>query len=223
MTTDATEQTLETIGRAGIVAIIRLDDLSAAAQLARALLAGGITALEFTLTNPDAIRVVRELRAQLPDFDQGRAVIGVGTVMSPEAALEAIEAGAQFIVSPSTDLRTITRCHELGVACMPGAMTPTEIVAAWEAGASAVKVFPARALGPGYLKDIREPLPHIRLMPTGGIGPDNIADYLQAGAFAVGMGGNLLDKQLIRAGDWQALTDGAARVVERVRQARSEG
>ncbi len=196
--------------RAGrVIAIVRLDDLSAAIDLSRALLAGGIRALEFTLTNPDAIQAMREVKDALPEFARGEAVIGLGTVLNPEQARASIEAGTQFIVSPTTNLQTMEVCRQMNVAVMPGAFTPTEILAAWEAGASAVKVFPARSLGPGYFKDVREPLPFLRLIPTGGIDRDNLGAYLKAGAFAVGVGGNLIHKQLVAEHHWTALTERA--------------
>jgi len=203
------DEVLEVIHINHIIAIVRLNDLSAAIDLTRALLDGGIRALEFTLSNPDAIKALLAVKAALPEFDRGEAVIGIGTVLNADQARAAIEAGAQFIVSPTTNLATIDVCRQLKVAVMPGAFTPTEILAAWEAGASAVKVFPARSVGPSYVKDVREPLPFLRLIPTGGIDRNNLKDYLTNGAFAVGVGGNLVDQQLIAAREWAALTDRA--------------
>jgi 2-dehydro-3-deoxyphosphogluconate aldolase/(4S)-4-hydroxy-2-oxoglutarate aldolase len=203
------DQVLEVMRASRLIAIVRLNDLSTAIDLSRALLAGGIRALEFTLSNPAAIKALAEVKAALPEFDRGEAVIGLGTVLNADQARAAIEAGAQFIVSPATNFATIETCRQLSVAVMPGALTPTEILAAWEAGASAVKVFPARSLGPTYLKDVREPLPFLRLIPTGGIDQHNLQEYLRSGAFAVGVGGSLVDKQLVAARDWAALTDRA--------------
>ncbi len=197
------------IGRHKLIAIVRVNDLSSAVDLARALLDGGLCAIEFTLTNPEAIGAVHEVKTALPEFERGEAAIGLGSVLQPDQARAAIEAGAQFIVSPTTNNRTIEVCKSLNVPVIPGALTPTEILAAWEAGASAVKVFPARSVGPAYLKDVREPLPFLRLIPTGGIDLDNLAAYLKSGAFAVGVGGKLADRQLIAARDWAALTDRA--------------
>jgi 2-dehydro-3-deoxyphosphogluconate aldolase/(4S)-4-hydroxy-2-oxoglutarate aldolase len=203
------DEVLEVIHANCIIAIVRLDDLSTAIDLTRALLDGGIRALEFTLSNPDAIKAMAEVKAALPEFGRGDAVIGIGTVLNPDQALTAEEAGAQFIVSPTTNLATIAVCRQLQIAVMPGAFTPTEILGAWEAGASAVKVFPARSVGPSYVKEVREPLPFLRLIPTGGINQANIGDYLKNGAFAVGVGGNLVDKQLVATRDWAAITDRA--------------
>ncbi len=214
------EQVLEIMGVGGVVAIVRLADLSQAVALSRALLKGGITALEFTLTNPEALKAMAQVRDELPEFAVGKAVIGAGTVLNAEAAHSSIEAGAQFIVAPNTNFGTIEECKKAGVAVMPGAMTPTEIVAAWEAGASVVKVFPARGLGPAYIKDLREPLPDLKLMPTGGVNLDNTAEYIKNGAIAVGVGGNLVDKQLIATHNWNALTEKAAAYIREVKRAK---
>jgi 2-dehydro-3-deoxyphosphogluconate aldolase / (4S)-4-hydroxy-2-oxoglutarate aldolase len=208
------DEVLEVIHANRIIAIVRLNDLSAALDLTHALLDGGIRALEFTLSNPEAISAMAEVKAAVPEFDRGAAVIGVGSVLNAAQARASIEAGAQFIVAPTTNLATIEVCQQMKVAVMPGAFTPTEILAAWEAGASAVKVFPARSVGPSYVKDVREPLPFLRLIPTGGIDRSNLKDYLKNGAFAVGVGGNLVDKQLAAARDWVALTDRARELIQ---------
>ncbi|HEX2914643.1 MAG TPA: bifunctional 4-hydroxy-2-oxoglutarate aldolase/2-dehydro-3-deoxy-phosphogluconate aldolase [Chloroflexia bacterium] len=216
----ATQNVLEITGQGGVVAIVRLPDLSQAIALSRALLDGGITALEFTLTNSDALKAMAEVKSTLAEFRQGKAVIGAGTVLNPEQASASIEAGAEFIVSPSTNFETIKLCRERGVAVMPGALTPTEIVKAWEAGADVIKVFPARSFGPAYFKDLREPLPHLKLMPTGGVNLENVAEYIRNGAVAVGVGGNLVDKKLVEAQDWEAIRRKAASYVEAVAAAR---
>ncbi len=208
------DDVLEIIRLHRIIAIVRLNDLSTAVDLSRALFAGGIRALEFTLSNPAAIEALAEVKDALPEFDRGEAVIGIGTVLNADQARAAGEAGAQFIVSPATNLATIEACQQINVAVMPGAFTPTEILTAWEAGASAVKVFPARSVGPAYLKDVREPLPFLRLIPTGGIDRSNIQAYLENGAFAVGVGGSLVDKQLVAERAWAALTDRARELAQ---------
>lgn len=215
-----TEQLLKIIHTGGLVAIVRLADLGGAVPLTEALLAGGVTALEFTLTNPAALEAIREVKAVVPDFAAGRAIIGAGTVLDAAAAQASIEAGAQFIVAPNTNLETIRLCQQWHVPCMPGALTPTEIVTAWQAGASVIKVFPARVFGPAYLKDVRAPLPQIKLMPTGGVDLDNIGAYLKNGAFAVGLGSNLVDERLIAARDWAGLTAKARMYVEAVQAVR---
>ena len=208
------DQVLEVIRVSRMIAIVRLNDLSAAIDLSQALLAGGIRALEFTLSNPAAIKALAEVKAALPEFDRGEAVIGIGTVLNADQARAASEAGAQFIVSPTTNFATIEACKRSRIAVMPGAFTPTEILTAWEAGASAVKVFPARSVGPSYLKDVREPLPFLRLIPTGGLDRSNVKEYLKNGAFAVGLGGSLVDKQLAAARAWAALTDRARELTQ---------
>jgi len=208
------DEVLEIIRLNRIIAIVRLNDLSTAVDLSRALFAGGIRALEFTLSNPDAIKAMAEVQAALPEFDRGEAVIGIGTVLNADQARAASEAGAQFIVSPTTNFATIEACKRSRIAVMPGAFTPTEILTAWEAGASAVKVFPARSVGPSYLKDVREPLPFLRLIPTGGLDRSNVKEYLKNGAFAVGLGGSLVDKQLAAARAWAALTDRARELIQ---------
>src|SRR5688572_3220728 len=163
------ERVLSTISKSRLVAIIRLPDLQHAAGLVRALLAGGVNALEFTLTNRDSIDVIKTLKAEIPEFARGEAVIGAGTVLTLDDLRAVLDAGAQFVVSPMLNPDLIKGCKEAGVPVMPGAYTPTEIVAAWNYGADVVKVFPARALGPSYIKDVLAALPHLRLMPTGGI------------------------------------------------------
>lgn len=211
---------LEIIEQSKLVAVVRVDDLSRGVALAEALLAGGINALELTLTNPEALRALSEIIASLREFSDGRAVIGAGTVLNAAQALASIEAGAQFIVSPTTNLETIKLCNERDIAVLPGALTPTEILAAWEAGADAVKVFPAHTFGPSYLKSIREPLPQLKLVPTGGVNLDNVGDYLKNGALAVGIGGNLVDKKQVAAGDWESIRHKAAAYAKAVRSER---
>jgi 2-dehydro-3-deoxyphosphogluconate aldolase/(4S)-4-hydroxy-2-oxoglutarate aldolase len=215
-------QTLDITQKSGVVAIVRVNDLSGAIELSRALIAGGVTALEFTLTNADALKALKEVKSALREFAQGLAVIGAGTVITPEQVRASVEAGAQFIVAPTTNFAAIACAVELNVPIMPGAYTPSEILAAWNAGASVVKVFPARALGPNYIKDLREPLPFLKLMPTGGVGLDNVVAYLQAGAFGVGVGGNLVDKQLIANHDWAGLKAKAQQYADVVKKYRLE-
>lgn len=189
-----------------LVAIIRLDDLSQAVELSRALLRGGIVIQEFTLTNPHALTAIESVRNELAEFNSGSASIGIGSVRSVDQVIAAHRSGSDFIVSPNTDPEVIAASIRCGLPCMPGAMTPTEIVNAWKLGASAVKVFPARALGPTYISDVLAPLPDIKLMPTGGVDLKNMSEYLAAGATAVGIGVNALGKAAIQAGDWDQVT-----------------
>lgn len=200
----------------GVVAIVRLDDLSAAVPLAAALAAGGVRAVEYTFTNRTAARAIEAARAEL----DGTALVGAGTVLDAETARTAILAGAQFIVTPTVAVPVVELCNRYGIPTVIGAFTPTEILTAWQAGADFVKVFPASAGGPRYLKDVRGPLPQVRLIPTGGVGPDNAAEFIRAGASALGVGGNLVDPKLIAAADWAAVSERARALVGVVRDAR---
>lgn len=206
---------VDLITRARIVAIIRLDDLSAAVELSRALLQGGIVAQEFTLTNPQALKALSQVREVIAEFRDGRAALGVGSVRNLTEAQAAIDAGAQFLVTPTLRMEVIRLAVERGVPIMPGAFTPTEIATAWEAGAAAVKIFPARHLGPAFIKDVLAPMPTLKLMPTGGVNLDNMLEYLRNGAVAVGIGNQLLDTQAIARGDWGAITSVAQQYASR--------
>ncbi len=192
------------------VAIVRLDDLAEAVAIGEALVEGGIRALEFTLTNPDALKAVGEVRARLED----RALVGAGTVLDGESAREAISAGAQFVVTPIYQRDVIERGRESGVPVISGAMSPTEVFAAWQDGADLVKVFPARSLGPAYIKDLLGPLPQLKLVPTGGVELDNCAAFIEAGAYTVALGSSLVDKAVISRRDWGALSALARQYVE---------
>jgi len=200
----------------GVVAVIRLQDPRALHGVVQALAEGGVRALEVTMTVPRAIELIAELAPTLP---QG-FLLGAGTVLDAATARRAVAAGAQFIVSPVFRSEVISAGHEQGVPVMPGCFTATEILSAWEAGADIVKVFPATSVGPGYLKDIRGPLPHIKLMPTGGVSIDNVGEWLKAGAVAVGVGSALLDSKAIAAGKYGAVADNARRMIANVREAR---
>lgn len=207
---------LQLVERTRIVAIVRLDDLSQAIAISRALAQGGIVAQEFTLTNPDALRVIEPVQRALA-AEGHDAVVGIGSVRNLEEAKAAILSGADFIVSPITRADIIGECRQAEVAVMPGAFTPSEIAHAWECGADVVKVFPARQLGPGYIKDVLAPMPYLKLMPTGGVDLNNIATFIQAGVVAMGIGGNLIDAQAIRNGDWSAITSVAKKYSEAAR------
>jgi 2-dehydro-3-deoxyphosphogluconate aldolase/(4S)-4-hydroxy-2-oxoglutarate aldolase len=217
MTRSRSEITAE-IERCGVVAIIRMQDASAVRGVVDALAAGGVRALEVTMTVPRAIELIAELAPSLPK----EILFGAGTVLDPDTARKAIDAGAQFIVSPVFRPEVIAAAHEQGVPAMPGCFTATEILEAWDAGADIVKVFPATAVGPGYIKDIRGPLPHIKLMPTGGVSIDNVGEWLKAGAVAVGVGSALLDAKAINARQYGPITENARRMVANVRAARGQ-
>ena len=197
---------VELILRKRIVAILRLDDLTHAVELSRALLAGGIVAQEFTMTNPQALDAVAKVRASSDDFENGNAVVGVGSVRSLAEADAAIAAGAQFLVTPTLRLDVIQCAVAHGVPIIPGAFTPTEIATAWDAGAAVVKVFPARQLGPEFIKDVLAPMPYLKLMPTGGVNLNNMQQYFRNGAVVVGIGNQLLDLQAVNEGNWKRIT-----------------
>ncbi|MXX23992.1 MAG: bifunctional 4-hydroxy-2-oxoglutarate aldolase/2-dehydro-3-deoxy-phosphogluconate aldolase, partial [Caldilineaceae bacterium SB0668_bin_21] len=166
---DTPSRTVQLIEKGGVVPVVRLPDLAGAVGLARALLDGGVTAFELTMTSPGALDALTLLRERVPAFEQGEAALGMGSVLDRKMVAEAVARGAQFVVAPTLDLPTVSYCAGLGVPVMPGAFTPTEAQTAWMAGAAVVKVFPATKLGPGYFQDILAPLPHLKLMPTGGV------------------------------------------------------
>jgi 2-dehydro-3-deoxyphosphogluconate aldolase / (4S)-4-hydroxy-2-oxoglutarate aldolase len=203
---------LEAISASKIVAIVRLERYDRAVEVARALARGGITAVEFTLTGAGANEAVAACRAALGDAAQ----IGVGTVLQERDAHAAIDAGAQFVVTPAVRPAVIGACRERGVPILCGAMTPTEALAAHEAGADMIKIFPARAFGPQYIKDLLAPLPFLKLVPTGGVSAENARAYLEAGAAAVGIGGNLVAAQAVAQGDWERISDTARACVAAV-------
>lgn len=216
MSKELREGIVRQIADGGVVAVIRLQDGSKLRAVVNALARGGITALEVTMTVPRAIELIAEIAPSLPPG----FLLGAGTVVDPDTARAAVKAGARYIVSPVFRPAVVEAAHAAGAAAMPGCFSPTEILAAWDAGADVVKVFPATALGPGYFKDLKGPMPHVRLMPTGGVSLENAAEWIRAGAVAVGVGGALVDPKLVAAGDFAGITERARRFVERVRQAR---
>jgi len=209
--------TLQTILDSGVIAIIRSDSDTGLLQTARALSAGGVRALEVTMTTPGALEAIRSIAAQAG----GQFVLGAGSVLDAEAARQAIEAGAQFLVSPGTDLGVIQTAKRLGKVVLPGALTPTEVITAWNAGADLVKIFPASLGGPDYIKALRAPLPQVRLVPVGGVEVANAAAYIRAGAAAVAMGGSLVNAKLIAAGAWDQIAQAARAALQAVASARS--
>lgn len=208
---------VERIQQSGVVAIVRLDDYENAPQMAKALLDGGIEAVEFTYTNPEAGEAVRAVKAELKDA----MLVGAGTVLDPETARAAILQGADFIVTPTVQVDTIRLCVRYSIPTVIGAFTPTEILTAWEAGASVVKVFPASVGGAQYLKDVHGPLPQVKLIPTGGVSAENAGEFIRAGAVAVALGSNLVDRETVARKDWATLTERARQVIAVVRDARS--
>lgn len=211
------ETIVKQIEDAGIVAVIRIKEPEKLRAVVEAISEGGVRALEVTMTVPGAVELIRELAPTLPPG----FVLGAGTVLDPETAARVIDAGATFVVSPVFRTPVIDACHAKGVAAMPGCFTPTEILEAWDAGADVVKVFPATALGPAFFKDVRGPLPQVKLMPTGGVTVENAGDWIRAGAVAVGVGTALLDAKAIAANAWGVLRTNAERIVENVRKAKA--
>ncbi len=208
-------QVVQDVAASGVVAVIRMKDPSKLKGVADALIAGGVTAMEVTMTVPGAVGLIEQLAKDLP----AGLRLGAGTVLDAETARQVILAGATFIVAPTLDLRTIEMCHRYDVAAMPGCFTPTEILDAHERGADIVKVFPATALGPQFIKDVRGPLPQVKLMPTGGVSLDNAGEWIRAGAVAVGVGSALLDAKAIEEGRLDVLTNNARRIVASVASA----
>jgi 2-dehydro-3-deoxyphosphogluconate aldolase/(4S)-4-hydroxy-2-oxoglutarate aldolase len=204
------------IERAGVVAVIRLAEGGALRAVADALAAGGVRAIEVTMTVPRAAALINDLARTLPDD----FIVGAGTVLDAATAREVIDAGARFVVSPVFRRPVLEACHEKDMPAMPGCFTPTEILDAWDAGADVVKVFPATALGPGFFSDIRGPLPQVRLMPTGGVTRDNAGDWIRAGAVAIGVGTALVDRQAVADGRFDEITARARHLVEAVSRAR---
>ena len=202
----------ENLRQDGIIAIVRVDDLSGAVPLVRALRRGGINIIEFTLTNPAAVDAVKAVRDGIDASEQDGLVLGVGSVKTIQQAQQCLEGGAEFIVSPITNFDIINLCNDNEIPVFPGAYTPTEIYQAWEAGATAVKVFPARNLGAAYIKDILAPMPELKLIPTGGISEKNLAEYVKAGVLALGVGGSLVDTKAVAAGNWQVIENAATAV-----------
>ncbi len=208
---------IEQIKKIGVLPVIRANSETEARQIVDAVRRGGITTIEVTMTVPNAINLIENLVKDYGDT----LLIGAGTVLTKQVAAQCIEAGAKFIISPALNLETIEYCSEREIVIMPGALTPTEILTAWNAGADFVKVFPANALGgASYLKSIKAPLPQIKLIPTGGVSLDTAADFIKAGAEAVGVGGELVDLKAIRQKRPEIITERAKQFLEIVRKAR---
>ena len=201
----------------GIVAILRAPSGDLLVDVGEALLAGGVDVLEVTFTVPQADQVLRQVANRLGN----RVLLGAGTVLDTETARIAMLAGAEFIVSPAVNLGVIEMCRRYDKLVMPGAMTPTEVLSAWQAGADIVKVFPCDALGPSYLKALHGPLPQVRLMPTGGVNLDTAAAFLKAGACALGVGSSLVEPKAVAAGDLKRIESLARQYVEVVKRTRA--
>jgi 2-dehydro-3-deoxyphosphogluconate aldolase/(4S)-4-hydroxy-2-oxoglutarate aldolase len=211
-------QVLKQIEEIGLLPVLRADSSEQAVAIADAIVAGGISALEVTMTVPGALDVIRLLVQQ----SKGRLLIGAGSVLDPETARACMLAGAQFIVSPTLNFNTIAICRRYGIAVMPGALTPTEVLAAWEAGADIVKVFPCSAMGGAkYLKALHGPMPQLKLIPTGGVSLGTAEEFLQSGAFALGVGSDLVDTKAVAQGKPEIITETASKYVAIVKKLRS--
>jgi 2-dehydro-3-deoxyphosphogluconate aldolase/(4S)-4-hydroxy-2-oxoglutarate aldolase len=207
---------MELIQKTGVIAIMRAKSSDQLLAAADAIKAGGVQVIEVTMTTPGALDVIRQATKRYG----ADVLFGVGSVLDPESARAAILAGAQFVVSPTLNLKTIEICHRYAIPVVPGAYTPTEILTAWEAGADMVKVFPASVGGPAYLKAVKAPLPQISLVPVGGVNLDTTADFIRAGADAVGVGSALVSQKLLEAGDFATLTERARRLCQEVAKGR---
>jgi 2-dehydro-3-deoxyphosphogluconate aldolase/(4S)-4-hydroxy-2-oxoglutarate aldolase len=207
--------TLERIAASGLVAVIRAESPEQAERIAEACALGGVAALEITFTVPGASGVIEHLAKKIP----GQILLGAGTVLDPETARIAILAGAHFVVSPALNSATARLCNRYQIPYLPGAGTIGEVIEAMESGADIVKVFPGEILGPAFVKAVKGPLPQAQLMPTGGVSLENVADWIKAGAVAVGVGGNLTAGA--KTGDFASITGLARQFVEKIKEARS--
>ena len=212
------EAVLKRILASGVVAVVRLPDAAHVLRVVDAIREGGVTAIEITMTTPGALQAITEVAGSMGDVE-----IGVGSVLDAAGVHRAVDAGARYVVSPVYKKELIDAAHERGVPVMPGAFSPTEILEATEAGADVVKVFPSGVVGMSYFKAVLAPMPHLKLMPTGGVSPENAGDWIRAGAVAVGVGSSLLDKQAIAEGNFGKLTENARVLCRSVAEAKKEG
>jgi len=213
---DEKEKNLQQIIDCGVVAIVRVESAQEAVAVCTAIAKGGVKPIEVTMTVPGAVDAIKEFKSIVKD----KVLVGAGTVLDPETARAVILAGAEFVVSPTLNLGVIEVCRRYSKIVIPGTFTPTEILTAWEAGADIVKVFPATVGGPQYLRDIKGPLPQIRLMPTGGVNLENTPDFIRAGAVAVAAGTSLVDKKAVKEKNYDLITETARKFVEAVKRAR---
>ncbi|HEY7510607.1 MAG TPA: bifunctional 4-hydroxy-2-oxoglutarate aldolase/2-dehydro-3-deoxy-phosphogluconate aldolase [Vicinamibacteria bacterium] len=218
MTTSRKDRVLGRIHDLGLVPVVRAQSADEAVQAIDAILEGGVDVLEVTMTVPDAVPLIEKIARRFG----GSAVIGAGTVIDAETARACILAGAQFIVAPTTSVETIACCRRYSVPVLPGALTPTEVLAAWQAGADMVKVFPCSAVGgASYIKALKAPLPQVELVPTGGVNLETAADFIKAGASALGLGSDLVDVKALREGRASVISERAKKLVGIVQAARA--
>ena len=212
------KQIVEQIETLGLVPVVRASSSDEAIKAVDAVLAGGVNILEITMTVPGAVKVIE----MVADKYGSEVLVGAGTVLDPETARACLLAGAQFIVSPALNLDTIALCHRYSAPVMPGVLTPTEVITAWSAGADFVKVFPCGAVGgASYIKNLKGPFPHVKMIPTGGVSLKTAAEFIKAGASALGVGTDLVDVKAIRAGDTNVVTERAKEFIEIVKNARA--
>jgi 2-dehydro-3-deoxyphosphogluconate aldolase/(4S)-4-hydroxy-2-oxoglutarate aldolase len=211
------DEQVRLIEEKGVIAIVRFDRSEQLLQVAKAIKAGGVDIIEFTMTTPNALKIIEESVREIGD----EVLLGAGTVLDAETARAAILAGAEFIVAPTLCREVIEVCRRYSKVVIPGALTPTEILTAWQWGADFVKVFPASVGGPGYLKALRGPLPQVKLVPVGGVSLQNTADFFKAGAAAIAVGGQLVNRKAITEGNFAELTGTARQFVNEAIEARS--
>jgi Entner-Doudoroff aldolase len=191
-----------------VIALIRADSSDSLVDCAKALSAGGLNAIELTMTTPGAIEMTAKVSRELPDL-----LLGLGTVLDADTARAGIAAGAKFIVTPAVRPAVIEACRAAGVPILCGALTPTEAITAWELGADVIKIFPAEFFGPAYIKSLKAPFPQLQLLPTGGVTPETVGDFLKAGAFATAAGSALVSAAALKNRDWAAITTRAREFV----------
>ena len=206
---------LQKLSTEKVIALIRADSPDGLLDCAKALAAGGLTSIELTMTTPGAIRMLEKATAELPDF-----LFGLGTVLDAETARAGILAGARFIVTPALRPDVITICKRYSVPVFSGALTPTEVVNAWDCGADAAKIFPAEFFGPAYIKSLKAPLPQVELVPTGGVTAENVGEFIKAGAFATAAGSSLVEAKAFKEKNWAAITAKAQAFVKAVAAAK---
>ena len=211
-----TDEQMKIIRETGIVAIVRGTGIDSLLKIAEALSEGGVRVIEVTLNTPGAIEMIGQLEKEFGD----EMLIGAGTVLDPETARAVILAGAKFVIGPTLNLDVNKLCNRYNTVYIPGVLTPNEIISAWEAGAQVVKVFPAGTLGPRYIKELRGPLAQVEMMPVGGVTVDNAAEFIKAGATALGIGGELVDRNAVETGRFELLTEKAHRFIEAVQDGR---
>lgn len=210
-------KSVDRIVKSGVVAIMRAKTSNQLLEAAKAILAGGVTAIEVTMTTPGALGVIQEAVNTFSD----EVIFGAGSVLDAETARAAILAGAQFIVCPTLNLRTIEICHRYSIPVMPGAYTPTEVLTAWESGATFVKVFPASVGGPAYIKALKGPLPQVKMVAVGGVDLSNTADFIRAGCEVVGIGGELVNQKLLDNREFETITQRALQFRSEVEKGRA--